>query len=315
MPKLFLDSNIVSIDIEVGDVSKTLLKYDRIEVWRSPDNIASYTEITSEDDTSATIVGTVDGPWALDGTSLNITLNDADPITISFTTTPIDLLSLITLINKVAPGIASQAAANVNRIRLSSTLIGLLSSIQVSGSAVSVLGLPTSRSFGLSHRVELKEPTTKYTFYDADGLFSYYYKIRFRNSINGSVSQYSSIIRATPPQNLLDSDLVTASIRLSDAKGIPIEGRRIILVPIAITQISSNGILSTQDKIVIKTDQFGFASTKVAKGIRLRVFFEGTGFEREIIVPNIDFDLLQAATTYPDPFNIVSVPPLAIRVS
>ncbi len=313
MPNLFLDSDIVSIDIEVGDVSKTLLKFDRIEVWRSPDNVIPYIEITSDDDTSATVIGTVDGPWILTGTSLNISLNDATPLVITFTEVSTDLLSLITKINNVVPGIASQVGPNINRIKLSSNLIGLLSSIQISGIAASILGLSTIRTIGAAHRIELIEPTTRYKFYDVDGLFSYYYKIRFRNSVNGALSPYSTIIRATPPQNLANSDLVTASVKLSNATGIPIEGRRIILVPIIITQISSNGLLSTQDRIVIKTDQFGFASTKIAKGIRLRIFFEGTGFEREILVPNIDFDILQAATTYPDPFNIVSTPPMPIR--
>jgi len=315
MPKLFLDTSIVFIDIEVGDVEKARLKYDRIEVWRSPDNIASYVEITADDDTHATVIGTVDGPWNVNGTQLSIALNDAAPVIISFTETAIDLLSLITKINTVLPTVAFQAGENINRIGLQSPLKGLLSSIRVTGSAASVLGLSTSRLTGVAHRIELIEPTTRYRFYDLDGHTTDYYKVRFRNSLNDAVSSFSGIIRATPPQNLADSDLVTASVRLSDATGLPIEGRRIILVPLMIRKVSGNALLSTQDRIVIKTDQFGFASTKLAKGITVRVFFEGTGFEREIIVPNTDFDILDAATAVPDPLNIVSTPPMAIRTS
>jgi len=314
MPKTFLDSNIVYVDIEVLDIDKALLVYDRIQVWRSPDNVASYTEITAEDDVFASITGTTDGPWALTGTSLTIVKNSADPVTINFTTSgTTDLLSLIKFINETLPNFASQAGPNINRLKLTSDIKGLNSNLTLSGSATSVLGLSTTKV--VAHRIELIRPTTKYRFYDLDGASTYYYKARFYSTENGAVSTYSPIIRATPVQIIPDNQLVTGSVTLTTATGFPIEGRRIIIVPVVDVEISNAALLSIDTRIVAKTDQFGFASVKLPPGITVRIFFEGTGFNREIIVPSANFDILQAMTTYPDPFNIVSTPPMPIRLA
>ena len=316
MPKTFLDSNIVYVDVEIADINKALLTYDRIQIWRSPDNIDPYQEITAEDDIAASIIGSEDGPWALTGTSLTIIKNSADPITISFTgTDPIDLQSLISYINQIIPDFASQAGPNINRLKLTSNLKGLRSDLTLSGSATSILGLSTTRVVGKSHRIELISPTTRYRFYDIDGAPTYYYKARFSSSINNNVSAFSPIIRATLPQIIPDNDLVTGSITLTSAFGFPVEGKRIIIVPITDTEINNAALLSIDTRIVIKTDQFGFASVKLPPGITARIFFEGTGFSREIIVPDQDFNILEAMTTYPDPFNIVSTPPMPIRLS
>lgn len=316
MPKLILDNNVIFIDIELTDTEKSLLLFDSIQVWRSVDNIQAYTELTADSELPAIADGTITGTWNLNGLTLIVIKNSADPVTITFNgTDPFDLQSVINQINLVIPKFASKQAVNLNRLRLTSDVKGLASNLTLSGTAVSVLGLPTTKLIGKCHRPDLTYPTNKYRFYDLDGNQSYYYKVRFYNSANKAASPFSSIIRATPIQTLQDSSLVTASIILSDNTGMPIEGRRIIIVPISVKKIETAAVLSTQDRIILKTDQFGRASTKLAKGVTVRVFFEGTGFEREIIVPNTDFNILDAASTYLDPFTIVTTPPLAIRVS
>lgn len=316
MPKTFLDTNIVYVDIEVVDVEKALLIYDRIQVWRSPDNMVSYTEITADDDIAASVTGTTDGPWSLTDTSLTIIKNSADPVTINFSDSgSIDLYSLINLINLTVPKLTSQVGPNINRLKITSDLKGLNSNLTISGSAASILGLSTTKVIGRSHRIELIRPTTKYRFYDLDGAPTYYYKSRFYSTENGAVSAFSPIIRATPVQLIPDNQLVTGSVTLTTATGFPIEGRRVIIIPVVDTQINSATLLSIDTRVVLKTDQFGFASVKLPPGITVRIFFEGTGFNREIIVPSSDFNILQAMTTYPDPFNIVSTPPMPIRLS
>lgn len=316
MPKLTLDNNIIFIDLDIVDTEKTLLLFDSIQIWRSIDNIEPYTQLTADEEIPAIADGTISGTWNLENTTLTIIKNSADPITMTFTgSNPFDLQTVINQINLKFPSIARQQGANINKLRLVSDVVGLSSNLTISGSAVSILGLPTTKLIGKCHRVELTYPTNKYRFYDLDGAPTYYYKARFYNKLNKTVSPFTNPIRATIAPVLDNTQLVTASITLSDNVGNPIEGRRIILVPIVTKRVSSIALLSTQDRIILKTNQFGFASTKLVKGTTIKCFFEGTGFEREIIVPDTDFDILTATTQYPDPFNIVSPPPLLIRTS
>lgn len=317
MPKISIDTSVVFIDIEVADPEKAILLYDTIQVWRSPDNIVSYIEVTDRDDLPAEVIGTIDGTWNLNGQTLTIIKNSADPVSVTFVgPNPFDLLSVIKQVNLAFPkDIASQSAPNVNRIKITSDITGLASNLTLSGNAATTLGLSTTRALGRAHRLDLTTPTNKYRFYDLDGQPTYYYKIRYYNSFNKAASSFTAPVRATIAPILQDSDLVVASVTLSDETGMPIENRRIIIVPIVDKQVGSVTLMNTQNRIILKTNQYGYASTKIAKGIRARVFFEGSGFEREIIVPNTDFDIMTAATTYPDPFNIVTIPPLVVRTS
>lgn len=309
-------ANINYIDLEVEDIVKALALYDVVQVWRSPDNILSYTEITGTDDLPAVIDGTIAGTWNLNGTSLTVVKNNNDPITISFTgTNPFDLLTVIKTINTVIPNFASQVPSNTNRLRLTSDMLGLLSNLTLSGTATSVLGLTTTKVIGRAHRIPLTNPTTKYRFLDPDGLSTDYYKTRFYNTKTKAVSPYSEIVRATIPKILSDSDLVTASITLANMNGEPLINKRVIIIPMSLKRVGSTSLVSSQDRIVLTTDQYGFASAKLAKGMTIRVYIEATGFEREVVVPNTDFDIMAITTIAPDPFSIVTTPPLAIRVS
>ncbi len=316
MPIIHAAAKVNFIDLEIEDIVKALALYDVIQVWRSPDNIAAYTEITGTDDLPAVIDGTVAGTWNLNGTSLTVVKNSNDPVTINFSgTNPFDLLTVIKVINTTFPNFASQVPSNTNRLRLTSDMLGLISNLTLSGSATSVLGLTTTKVIGRAHRIPLTNPTTKYRFLDPDGLSTDYYKTRFYNTKTRAASTYSEIVRATIPKVLSDSDLVTASITLSNMNGEPLIDKRVIIIPMSLKRIGSTSLVSSQDRIIMTTDQYGFASTKITKGMTVRVYIEATGFEREIVVPNTDFDIMAVTTVAPDPFSIVTTPPLAIRIS
>lgn len=316
MPIIKAAAKINYIDLEIEDIVKALALYDVIQVWRSPDNIAAYTEITGTDDLPAIIDGTVQGTWNLNGTSLTVVKNSNDPITITFSgTNPFDLLTIIKFINTTFPEFASQVPSNTNKLRLTSDMLGLLSNLTLSGSATSVLGLTTTKVIGRAHRIPLTNPTTKYRFLDPDGLSTDYYKIRFYHTKTHAVSPYSGIVRATIPPILDNSALVTASITLSNMNGDPLIDKRVIIIPMSLKRVGSTSLVSSQDRIIMTTDQYGYASAKIAKGMIVRVYIEATGFEREIVVPDTDFDIMAITTVAPDPFSIVTTPPLAIRIS
>ena len=326
IPELSLDPNVIYLDVYVKEIEKVRLLYDRVEVWRSTDNI-TYTEITDEDDTPAVINGTISGPWNLSGATLTIVKNESSPISITFGgTNPIDLLTVIKTINVIFHGpnykMAEEVPTNTNMLSLKSDIDGLESSLTLSGSACAIIGLSTTKVYGKKHRIVLTEPTVRYRFYDTSAIVgtTYYYKIRYRNSVTDRISSFSSYILGDPLP-ILTTELVTAFIKLSDHRGNPVRDKRIILILRRPSLFGSNPTINApligvmDERIEMITDQFGFASTKVPKGGELEVYIEDTLINRIITVPNTDFDLLDKVSQTSDPFNLVAAIPMIPVIS
>lgn len=324
-PELTFDIPIITLDLHVPEIEKVLSLYDRMEIWRSSDNI-TYNEITGPIDTYASIDSSTSGTWNLNGTTLSIAKNSSPAINITFTLpNPYDLLSIINIINPYfydsetpTYKIASQVPSNTNRLRLTSDIKGIESNIQISGSAATILGLSTTKVYGIIHRIVLTSPTSRYQFYDTSAENqTYYYKTRFSNSKTGRVSSFSSYI-INPLQPIVDdSSLVTCYCKLADYKGDPLKDRRIILVLQQPYVIGSNSTLTVpligvpEQRIELLTDQFGFASTKIPKNTLIKVFIENSYLNRIINTGTADFDLLDKLSTSYDPFNLVATPNLA----
>ncbi len=324
-PELELQIPAITLDIHVPDIEKTLTLYDRLEVWRSNDN-TSFTEITSSWDLPAAIDGTVEGPWPLVGTTLSISKNTSQVVNISFTSMAgYDLQSLINIINPYFYDaenqnykIASQVPTNTNRLRLVSDLDGWESNITVGGTAAIVLGLSTTKSYGKLHRTVLTYPTTRYRIFDTSAENQlYYYKVRFSHSKTGRISDFSTSIPSKILPVLQDSDMVTCYGRLADNQGLPIRGRRVILVVQQPKVIGASPTISSplvgvmEERIEMVTDQFGYFSTKVPKNTFIKVYFEGSLINRIINSGVVDFDLLDEISTTPDPFNLAHTENLA----
>ncbi len=312
---------IINFTIHIDDPAQASIIFDRIQIWRSTTELGTYVEITAAEEEAALVDGTVEGPWTLSGQTLTLILNGADPRSIVFTgTNPLQLTSVIAQINAVFPGLASEVPEDTERIRLKSTVSGTQSLIEASGSATTTLGFSTAHTNGKNARPIISANTEDYDFNDYDGQDNYWYKTRYISSSTNAVSTFSVPAQLGSSTALTGSLAVTGKIAIATANGEPIIGRRIIFVPVApqvIADGSGNnyGVLPSVERIVITTDSNGRASTKLVKGQRLKVFIEGTTFQREFVVPTSDFDILTVATTQPDPLNIVVAPPIPIRVS
>jgi hypothetical protein len=310
---------INSFDIAVPDLEAVLAFYDQIQVWRAATEDGTYAEITAPQDMPAVVVGIEEGPWALGGTSLSIRLNGADPKVVSFVgSPPFGLSRAIEQVNAVVPGLASELGG---ALMLSSPHVGTGASLEITGTAVSVLNiLPTGKVNGKVHRIPLTRPTKLYRFRDFDGAASDYYKTRFYSSVSGAVSEFSPTRQAAPTFVLPEEDTSLAKIDLADGSGRPIIGRRVIFVPTSVKTVEVGGTLYGAmpgvDRISVTTDDRGHAEIALMRGMRFKVFVEGVQFQREITVPDEEeFNLLEAMTAAPDPFNIIQAPPMPIRNS
>lgn len=315
---------IVEFVTTVNNPDAVSLLYDRIQVWRSPDESGSptaYIEITASDDLPAILDGSVADSWNLNGETLTLVLDGGSPININFSgTNPFILQTVLSTINSVVPGLAIEVPFDTNKIRLTSLITGTGSAITASGTAAATLGLSTIKVNGKTGRPILSSNIEDYTFFDLDGAGALWYKTRYYSSVTGAVSAFSDPFLGGIGTGLPDSVIVTGKIAMADSTGAPIVGRRIIFVPVGSQVVpdgggNNYGVFPSVDRLIATTDLNGRASIDLVKGQRLKVFLEGTTFQREFIVPSADFDILTVASTQPDPFDIVTTPPLPIRMS
>lgn len=321
-PEVTLDVPVITLDIHVPDIEQTMSLYNRIEIWRSPDDTA-YTEITASEDTRAFIDGTTSGTWNLNGLTLTISKNSAAPISILFTSTdPYDLQKILNIINPYfydpnnqTYKIASQVPTQ-NKLRLVSDLDGLESSLEISGTAAAVLGITTQKTYGKLHRIVLTIPTIRYRFYDtsAEGQL-FYYKTRFSNTKTGRLSPFSEAILGKILPILSPSDQITCWAKFSDNQGNPIRDKRIVLTIQQPQVIGGTPTITTpligvmEERIELRTDQYGFTQTKLPKNTLVKVYIENSYLNRIINTGTTDFDLLDKLSTTTDPFNLEATIP------
>lgn len=318
---------IIEFTIHVDNPAQVSALYNKIQIWRSPDQSGSpvpFAEITADEPTAAKIDGTVEGPWNINGQTLNVVLDGSDPVPLVFSgSNPFSLQTVINLLNALFPTFAADLASEVptdtEKVRLTSPTDGTSSILLLSGNAAPTLGLSTAKVNGKGARPLLSSNTEEYLFRDFDGLVTYWYKTRYYNSNTGAVSSFSEPFQAGPGAGLPGSSVCTGKIALADASGSPLVGRRVIFVPISSQVIADGsgnnyGVLPSVDRIIVTTDDNGRATITLVKGQRLKVFIEGTSFQREFVVPSADFDVMTVATTAPDPLSIVVAPPIPIRV-
>lgn len=316
---------IIELEIVVQENIDNLVRlYDRLQIFRSIDEDGDpnpYVAITLTEPTHAIIDGSIAGSWNLNGTSLNVVIDGADPIVVTFTgSNPFLPQTVRDRINTVFPGLASETPTNTDRLRLTSPSEGTQSILEIGGTAASVLGLSLTRTNGKGASPLLSANTEVYRILDFDGLPTYWYKARYVNSVSGAASAFSDPFLGGNGTGLPSPFTVLGSIAISDVSGAPLVGRRIIFVSTG-SQIVNDGsghnygILPSVDRLTVITDGNGRASMSLVKGQRLKVFIEGTSFQREFVVPTTDFDILTVSSIQPDPLSIVTVPPFPIRVS
>jgi hypothetical protein len=311
---------IIEFTIHTDAPIETAALFDRIQVWRSATQNGTYADITSNDPTPATLDGTNPGPWNLNGKVLTVLLNGADAVSMTFTgTDPFTLGAAIAQINATFPLLASPSPVNAGRIRLQSSIDGTQSILQVAGNATASFGLINTHINGKAPRLLLSEHTTDYLFRDYDSDPSFWYKTRFYSSVTNTVSDFSAPRQGGQGAGLI-SQTVIGSASLSDITGTPIVGKRLVFVPTD-TQVLSDGsgnnfgIFPSAFRVEAVTDNNGQIKIALVRGQRLKVFIEGTPFQREFVVPTTDFDILTVATTADDPLDIVTSPPMPIRMS
>ena len=323
-----MTATLLTFNIPLDQLQNVLALYDHMQVWRSTTGSSgTYTEITGSPETAAVAKSTTSPPWAVSGLVLNVSLSSADPVAITFHDAntgpgPLRIEDVVQQINLAIPGLAKIDPDDNAVFDLTNPLTGTGSTILLTGNALVVFGLPSTLQSGVAPRILIGLLNTQYKFTDLGGDPTYWYKTRYWSSKTNAVSAFSTPQQANPSQVLANGSLVLATVDLVSVTGAPVVGRRIIIVPVVMQQFLNGsidyGLLPSSDRIELTTDASGHAQTNLVVGSTIRVFFEGSGYSRECVVPAAQspatsIDLLAILSTQPDPFSIVQAPPMPIR--
>jgi hypothetical protein len=312
---------VITLDIFVSDPAAALASFDVIQVERSTTGLAGpFSPLTKLAPASAaTLLAGIPGPYNVGGKTLQLKVDSAPTVSITFAgagNRTVD--QVVDDINAaISPDVASDDAG---RLRLTSTLLGTASKLEiVGGSAVTDLGFTAGqRIIGLEPYIPLVSGQNDYTFSDKDGESGYLYRVRFFHTITGLFSAWSEPFEGAPGTLISSAGLSVGSIDMVDAQGVAISAQRIHFYSVhQPLQVEGFQVALDRKLVTIETDNAGHAEVTLVRGLRVKVVFEETGLVREITVPNAaTFDILGLVAVAPDAFNL-AVPnvPAAIRRS
>ena len=301
----------VQVPVLVEDIDTALVSYDSIRMFRSTGYIGGpWSEITATVATRATLVNPNLGPYACGGKWIDISVDRADPIRVTFPAgAPRTATQVVADINALfAPDIADVFGAYV---RLRSSTTGLVSRVDiVAVDDDTYLGWEGGETnTGKATRITLDAAHTAYWFADVDGDLGYLYRYALHNSVTAVSEALSPVYYPQTVPVLATTLLAIATIRLVDLRGHAMGNRQIVLTPIfSPDTIAGYGVGLGADRISFVTDGNGYGQVTLVRGTTVRVSIDTTSIARTILVPDVDsFDLLTAMDLGLDPFTLTNI--------
>lgn len=305
--------------ILVPNLEEVLPLFDVIRIQRSTAGVGGpYTALTAAARTSATLLGSQVGPFAVNNLTFQFRRDGGTTFQVVFTGAALSVDSVVEQINEALNLPEPFAIEESGRVRLRSALEGTRSRIEiVGGTALTELGFTAATvAIGLDPHVPLQAGIDRYTYTDADGLPAYYYRYSLLNSSTGASDTLSDPIPGGSTVAVDAARLSLCVVDLVDQAGRPLANQEISFfmedVPLAVDGFQV-GLGRVQ--VNMRTNVNGHAELALIRGSSLRVVFVGTSLIRSIVVPDEDtFDLLALVSDAADPFSVVTPNlPSAIR--
>ena len=296
--------------------------FDQLEVWRSRSGVSGpYEELTasaykaarvpaSAADVPATPVTGASAVLAgktlaltVGQENLVITLTGPDPETFAAAAAEVTAQGLGKVHAYVDP---------TGTFVVESMLTGTAATLTVTGGeAAPILGLsvisPDNYGFGRDARISLRSGAEEYAFVDYHGSPTYSYKIRLRNRLNGSYSEFSDAFSVNHGLGISSTNVVVGQLDLVDVDGTPLAN-----VGVVISNAFRGDLV--EGKLVAGTSQEKFTDTNghveffLVRGSKVTVSVSGTNIVRDIVVPTDPsvkvFPLLGTDTTQDDTFKV-----------
>jgi hypothetical protein len=305
---------VITIKIAVTDVTNVRTLFDCIQVQRSiagtPYSDAEF--MTAVDPTAPTVVGTLEGPYIVEGLTLKFIVDSGSEQTYTFTSPdpsmPSALAAEINDEESTAFGIV--ASVNDGKLQLAGETLGTAGTLEITGgTAAGALGMANQKVHGNDQHVWLLDQVSSYTYNDQSGDPTYWYRTRFLHSVTGGYSSWSEWLQGLTDTVISNTLLTTGRVYLAELDGTALVGAKVTIVNV-FNPLSVGGYFIAGSSRQITTDGLGKASITLIKGATVDVILEGTSIIRRIVVPSSsEFDLMDPTLVQDDPFNI-NVPDL-----
>ena len=302
----------LKIDVLVTD-SMWVGLFDRLEFHRSRDGSGGpYSEMTAAGITPA-VLSFLSRPYVVNTKVLSLQINESQQVDVTFSgADPIAAATIASQIQAQSSGLLTGAVSG-GLIKISTVQAGANITIRVlSSHAAGVFGLateePDSVVFGKNARLTLIQGQNAYSFTDPHGSSDFYYKMRFSNSFNNTVSEFSDPFQAKGVTTLEQSDLITGTIDLVDLSGRAASNVR-VLVHNRFNPALIDGKAVASSELQALTDENGHAEFVLARGASVTVAIAGTTIARDITVPTdpalSSFNMLDPSVGGQDVFKVV----------
>lgn len=311
---------VIKLQIYVANLDNVMGLFDEMQVWRSTTGDGGpFTEITAAAAAAATLTGSEDAPFTLNGLTLNLEIDGGSEQTVTFSTAdPVGIDFVLSAVNDAVTG--ATATEDNGALVITSDNTGTDSIVEITGgTALTELGFTTGDiDYGEAARITLQAGVENYEFDDESGDADYYYRTRYYNSVTGAVSSYGVAVQGSIGTIISSSNLIKAVIDLAGLDGSPLDEQRVTFFNVYAPPISVTDIGVLGRSLEITTDQAGHAETMLIKGALLDVAIPGTGIVRQITVPSsgTEFNLMDELIAADDLFQIQTPDiPLTIRRS
>lgn len=302
----------IKLKVYVSELINVMSLYDVINVQRSTTAPPTTDEVdlTKDIAASAVLIGTLEGPFALNGKDMVIKINGTEMSLTFVSPDPVAMPDVVDELNTAFAGAGLAATASddgTGKLKLVTDDTGTQYTLEIiSGTALAILGFTAGdKDNGEAAHVPLQTDTTQYEFDDGSGLASYYYRTRFYNTVDGTFSGWSDWIQGQTGAAVDAAELVVAKVLLAGLDGTALSGKKILIVN-AFDQVQKDGYGIFGASVELETDGTGYAETTLVRGSLVDVIFSGTSITRRIQVPltGTEFDLLDDSLVVGDQFEI-----------
>jgi hypothetical protein len=301
----------IKVKIYVSELVNVMSLYDVIQVQRSTTAPPAATPVNITENTAqpAELVGTVEGPYTLNGVVFSFKVNGTQ-VDVTFTSpNPVAIPDVVSEVQTAITnaGLAATASDDAGKLKIVTDNNGTQFTLEmISSGGLAVLGFTAGqKDNGEAAHVTLLVGVENYEFDDGSGAASYYYRTRYFNTSNSTYSAWSDWIQGTTAAAVDSAELIIAKVYLAELDGTAISNAKIIIKNVwQPSKADGYGIFGPS--LTLVTDGTGYAETTLVKGSVVDVVFSGTSIIRRITVPTTgtEFDLLDDSLVVDGAFEI-----------
>lgn len=290
----------VQLDVFV-DSSTWEGQFDSLELWRARLSEAGpYEPLMGDEWSPARIPSSVTGDppspaevgasVPIVGGTLELLVNEDQEINLTFTgVNPITLGAAATQIQTAGAGLLRSFVVG-GKLVVETVQPGAAAILRVvGGTAAPLLGLPTAEplsvTFGLDARIPLTVGISNYVFTDRNGAPAYFYKARFFNSLDRTVSSFGEPFNGQFISGVPATSMVLGFVDFVDANGKAKKNQEVLVYTRMNGTIIDGKVVVPSAPTRLLSDADGHVELTLVRGTRVTIAVAGTDLVRDIDVP------------------------------